>query len=132
MDVLVVGSGSADGWPNPFCGCGSCTAERVAGRARGQTSALVDGRLLLDCGPQTPNQVQAAGLDLPRLRHVLVTHQHPDHCAPAFLLYRSWAGDAPLHVVGPPQVVEGCRMWVGPDSSVRFTTARPGDQLRPW
>ena len=89
-DVVVLGTGSADGWPNPHCSCASCTTERSAGRLRGQTAALVDGRLLLDCGPETPAAAQRAGIDLTGLRHVLITHMHPDHCAPAFLLFRSW------------------------------------------
>ncbi|GAB2746915.1 bifunctional adenosylcobinamide kinase/adenosylcobinamide-phosphate guanylyltransferase [Nocardioides pakistanensis] len=130
MDVLTLGTGSADGWPNPFCGCASCTSERAAGRVRGQTSMLVDGRLLLDCGPETPRAAERLGADLGRLRHVLITHQHPDHCSPAFLLFRSWVGEDPLDVVGPPDVVEACRMWVAPDSVVRFTAVSPGDRLR--
>ena len=67
----------------------------LAGRLRGQTSALVDDVLLLDCSPETPHAAQRAGVDLSRLRHVLITHAHPDHCSPAFLLFRSWVGDGP-------------------------------------
>lgn len=130
MDVRVLGTGSADGWPNPFCTCPSCTAERTAGRLRGQTAALVDEVLLLDCGPETPHAAQRAGADLSRLRHVLITHAHPDHCAPAFLLFRSWVRDAPLDVVGPPAVVEQARMWLAPDDpGVTFTTVHPGERL---
>ena len=129
MNLTVLGTGSADGWPNPHCTCSSCTAERAAGRLRGQSAALLDEVLLLDCGPETPAAAQRAGLDLTRLRHVLVTHAHPDHCAPAFLLFRSWVGDAPLDVVGPAEVVEQARMWVAPDSPVRFTVVGPGDRL---
>ncbi|MGZ4494590.1 MAG: bifunctional adenosylcobinamide kinase/adenosylcobinamide-phosphate guanylyltransferase, partial [Nocardioides sp.] len=132
MHVRLLGTGSADGWPNPYCHCASCTAERQAGRLRGQTSALVDGRLLLDCGPETAPAAQRAGVDLTGLRHVLVTHAHPDHCAPAFLLFRSWVRDAavdPLDVVGPPEVVEQAAMWVAPDSPVRFVAVAPGDRL---
>ncbi len=130
MDVVALGTGSADGWPNPFCACASCSSERAAGRLRGQTSMLVDGRLLLDCGPETPRAAERAGVDLTGLRHVLITHQHPDHCSPAFLLFRSWAATGPLDVVGPPDVVDACRMWVAPDSPVRFVAVSPGDRLR--
>jgi adenosylcobinamide kinase/adenosylcobinamide-phosphate guanylyltransferase len=130
MDVLALGTGSADGWPNPFCTCASCSSERAAGRARGQTSALVDGVLLLDCGPETPRAAERLGADLGRLRHVLITHQHPDHCSPAFLLFRSWADDGPLDVVGPPDAVDACAMWVAPDSPVTFHAMAPGDRLR--
>lgn len=129
-DVLALGTGSADGWPNPFCTCASCAAERAAGRVRGQTSVLVDGRLLLDLGPETPRAAERLGADLSRLEHVLITHAHPDHCSPAMLLFRTWAGDGPLDVVGPPDVVEACRMWVAPDSPVRFRAVAAGDRLR--
>ena len=129
MDVRLLGTGSADGWPNPFCSCASCTSERLAGRLRGQTAALVDDVLLLDCGPETPHAAQRAGVDLTGLRHVLITHAHPDHCAPAFLLFRSWVGDEPLDVLGPAPVVEQARMWVGPDSPVRFVVVAAGQRL---
>jgi adenosylcobinamide kinase/adenosylcobinamide-phosphate guanylyltransferase len=128
MDVRLLGTGSADGWPNPFCTCASCAAERAAGRLRGQTSALVDEVLLLDCGPETPHAAQRAGVDLTALRHVLITHAHPDHCAPAFLLFRSWVGDGPLDVLGPAPVVEEARRWVAPDSPVRFRVVAPGQR----
>ncbi len=129
MDVVLLGTGSADGWPNPFCGCASCASERRAGRVRGQTSAVLDGKLLLDCGPETPRAAERVGVDLTGLRHVLITHLHPDHCSPAFLLFRSWVGDEPLDVLGPPEVIESCRMWVAPDSPVNFVAVRPGDRV---
>lgn len=130
MDVLVLGTGSADGWPNPFCRCASCSAERRDGRVRGQTSALVDGGLLLDCGPETLRAAERTGVALDGLRHVLLTHRHPDHCAPAFLLFRSWVDDSPLDVVGPPEVLDDCRRWVAPDSRVRFLPVSAGDRVR--
>ena len=128
MNLTLLGTGSADGWPNPHCGCASCTATRSAGSLRGQTAALLDGVLLLDCGPETPQAAQRAGADLTRLRHVLITHAHPDHCAPAFLLFRSWVSSAPLDVLGPPEVLEEARRWVAPDSTVRFLPAAAGEQ----
>jgi len=130
VNLTLLGTGSADGWPNPHCGCGSCSRARTDGVLRGQTSALLDGRLLLDCGPETPPAAQRAGLDLTRLRHVLVTHVHPDHCSPAFLLFRSWVSQEPLDVLGPPDVVEQARSWVAPDSPVRFLPVQAGDRHR--
>jgi adenosylcobinamide kinase/adenosylcobinamide-phosphate guanylyltransferase len=128
MNLTLLGTGSADGWPNPHCSCASCTASRAAGSLRGQTAALLDDVMLLDCGPETPAAAQRAGLDLTRLRHVLITHAHPDHCAPAFLLFRSWVSAAPLDVLGPPEVVEQARMWVAPESSVRFVAVAAGER----
>ncbi len=129
MNLTLLGTGSADGWPNPHCTCASCTEARRDGRLRSQTSALLDGTLLLDCGPETPHAAQRAGLDLTELRHVLITHAHPDHCAPAFLLFRSWVeADRPLDVLGPPEVVEQAAPWVAPDSPVRFVAVAPGER----
>jgi len=129
VNLTLLGTGSADGWPNPHCACASCLRARADGRLRGQTSALLDGTLLLDCGPEAPAAAQRAGLDLTGLRHVLLTHAHPDHCAPAFLLFRSWVSQAPLDVVGPADVVAQARLWLAPDTHVRFVEVRPGDSL---
>jgi adenosylcobinamide kinase/adenosylcobinamide-phosphate guanylyltransferase len=130
VNLTLLGTGSADGWPNPHCGCASCAAARRSGPLRGQTAALLDEVLLLDCGPDTPQAAQRAGLDLTGLRHVLITHAHPDHCAPAFLLFRSWvAGSGPLDVLGPADVIEQARMWVAPDSPVRFVPVTAGDRV---
>ncbi len=130
MDLTLLGTGSADGWPNPRCACASCTASRRSGALRVQTSALLDGVLLLDCGPDTPHAAQRAGLDLVELRHLLMTHAHPDHWTPASPLLRSRvAGDRPLDVVGPAAVVEQARPWVAPGSPVRLTPVTAGDRL---
>jgi adenosylcobinamide kinase/adenosylcobinamide-phosphate guanylyltransferase len=130
VNLTLLGTGAADGWPNPHCVCASCATARTTGSVRGQTSALLDGALLLDCGPEAPQAAQRAGLDLTGLRHVLLTHAHPDHCAPAFLLFRGWVSEEPLDVLGPPEVVEQARMWVAPDSAVRFVAVAPGERHR--
>lgn len=130
MQVLMLGTGAADGWPNPFCTCASCGALRRAGETRGQTAALVDGTLLLDCGPEAPRAAARAGARLDGVRHLLVTHAHPDHLGAAALLWRRWAGArAPLDVVGPPDVLESCAHWLGPDDPVRLLPAEPGAEL---
>ena len=130
MRALVLGTGSADGWPNPFCECASCTWARTTGTVRTTTSVLVDDVLLLDCGPDTPRQAARAGRSLAGLAAVLVTHAHHDHLDPAALLARSWVGPAaPLQVVGPQSVVDACEHWVGPHDTVTLTAVAPGDVL---
>lgn len=130
MEVVLLGSGAADGWPNPFCECASCAAAARDGQVRAQTSALVDGRLLIDCGPEAPRAAIHAGRTLAGVRHLLLTHAHPDHLGPAALLFRQWAGRRePLDVVGPPGAVAQCRPWVGPDDPVRFVEVAAGDEV---
>jgi adenosylcobinamide kinase/adenosylcobinamide-phosphate guanylyltransferase len=130
MEILLLGTGSADGWPNAFCTCASCQAERHTGRTRGQTSALVDDVVLLDCGPATPAAASRAGRSLAGLRHVLLTHAHVDHTAPAALLWRSWAGrPEPLAVHGPAAAIEACRPWIGPEDPVTLHVVVAGDTV---
>ncbi len=128
--MVLLGSGAADGWPNPFCECASCTAAARSGQVRAQTSALLDGRLLLDCGPETPRGAVRAGRSLAGVRHLLLTHSHPDHLGPAALLFRHWAGRRePLDVVGPADVIAQCRPWAAPDDPVRFIEVAAGDEV---
>lgn len=130
MQVLMLGTGAADGWPNPFCTCASCDWARSTGTVRTTTSALVDDALLLDCGPDAPRQASRARRSLERLRAVLVTHAHPDHLDPSALLARSWVRPAAaLQVVGPRSVMAACEHWIGPDDSVALTEVSPGDVL---
>lgn len=130
MRIHLLGTGSADGWPNPFCHCASCEAERAAGRSRTSSAALVDGVILIDAGPTATNAATRAGIGLARVVHVLITHGHPDHLAPEFLLWREWIpGLGLLHVHGPAAAIERCRHWVGPASPVEFHAVQPGDVI---
>lgn len=128
MRVRLLGTGSADGWPNPFCRCASCAAERSAGRSRRPSAALVDASILIDAGPTAPHL--PAGLDLADVEHILLTHGHPDHLHPALLLSREWTHPSrALHVWGPARAIDLCRAWVAPDSTVEFHVVAPGEHL---
>jgi adenosylcobinamide kinase / adenosylcobinamide-phosphate guanylyltransferase len=131
MDVVLLGTGAADGWPNAFCTCASCSSERRAGRSRGQTSALVDDVLLLDCGPTTPFAANRISRSLDGVRHILLTHAHVDHTAPAALVWRSWAHRRePLTVRGPHAAIDACRQWVGPDDPVTLQVVAAGEEFK--
>ncbi|HLS77588.1 MAG TPA: bifunctional adenosylcobinamide kinase/adenosylcobinamide-phosphate guanylyltransferase [Nocardia sp.] len=130
MEIVLLGTGAADGWPSPFCRCESCRDAAARGQIRGQTAALVDDVLLLDCGPEAPRAAVRLGRTLADVRHILLTHAHPDHLGPQALLFRSWveAGHE-LEVIGPADALDSCRPWVGPDDPVRFVPVRAGDRL---
>jgi adenosylcobinamide kinase/adenosylcobinamide-phosphate guanylyltransferase len=141
MRVQLLGTGSADRWPNPWCRCASCRWAREVGQLRGRTSALVDDVLLVDPGPD----VGADGVDLSAVRTVLITHDHPDHLDPAFLLAWQWAAAArdedsltfgpdpspepALLLAGPSQALERCADWIDPDAPVRMHPLVKGDLL---
>ena len=130
MEVLLLGTGAADGIPNPFCRCESCTDHRERGELRTPTSVLIDGRLLIDPGPEAPRQVSRYGRDLTGLEAVLAGHAHSDHLDPALLMHRSWVTQEPLQVVGPAAVVAECRQWLDADqTAIGFTTVTAGETV---
>ncbi|MBL1068006.1 MBL fold metallo-hydrolase [Streptomyces sp. 7-21] len=131
MRIRLLGTGSGDGWPNPWCRCRSCAwARRTPGAARGQTCVLVDDTLLIDTG-----NVRNAAVPLDAVRTVLFTHAHPDHADPQPLFWRYCAFKhagrvAPLEIAGPPAALEVCRPWVDPEGPFTFTPLRAGQRQR--
>jgi len=130
VDVLLLGTGAADGWPSAFCRCASCLTMRERGVLRGPTSVLVDERIWIDPGPEAARQALRSGADLVDVDTVLVSHAHSDHLDPAFLLHRSWVSDRPLTLYGPAAVVDACRHWLAPDqTAVTLVEVTAGDRL---
>lgn len=130
MEIVLLGTGAADGWPSPFCRCESCRDAAARNQIRGQTAALVDDVLMLDCGPEAPRAAVRLGRTLADVRHILLTHAHPDHLDPQVLLFRSWIDTGhDLEVIGPADAIDACRRWVGPQDQVRFTPVRVGDRI---
>ncbi|MBK8447541.1 MAG: MBL fold metallo-hydrolase [Micropruina sp.] len=130
MEVLLLGTGASDGVPNCWCTCPTCAEARETGAIRTNASVLVDDRLLIDCGPESPRQAQRAGRDLTGVRTVLVSHAHDDHLDPSFLMHRGWVSEAPLQVIGPAPAIDRCRDWLAPDQSVvTLTTVTAGDSF---
>jgi adenosylcobinamide kinase/adenosylcobinamide-phosphate guanylyltransferase len=104
---------------------------RRNGDLRGQTSALVDDVLLIDCGPEAPRAALRHGHTLAGVRHLLFSHAHPDHLGPAALLWRSWSDRTdPIDVAGPPAVIAECRRWVAADAPIRWHELHAGDTVR--
>jgi adenosylcobinamide kinase/adenosylcobinamide-phosphate guanylyltransferase len=125
-EVLLLGTGGW-AWPNPFCRCASCEWARAAGELRTQASALVDGTVLLDCGPDVPHAATRHGVTLDRVSLLLLTHAHVDHVAPQAMMQRHWAGvRSPLVVAGPPRAVELYEHWVEPGGPVSLLPVEPG------
>jgi len=90
MRVLLLGSAAAEGWPALFCTCDACReAWRRGGRnIRRRTSYAVNTDTLVDFGPDGYWQSVRFGIDLSRIRHLLITHSHDDHFVPAELQWR--------------------------------------------
>jgi adenosylcobinamide kinase/adenosylcobinamide-phosphate guanylyltransferase len=126
MRVRLLGTGASSGWPNPWCTCTSCAAAAADGVIRGQSSALVDDRLLLDLGPDAPRAALRQGVSFAAVEGVLITHAHPDHSAPPAWMWRGWVTDAPVQLLAPAAVIDGARDRFG--EGVSATTAVVSDE----
>lgn len=128
MRVRLLGTGSSDGWPNPWCSCRSCVAAAEAGVLRGQTMALVDDRLLIELGHDGLRAAVRQGVQLSDVEAVLVTHAHEDHHAVPGWMWRGWAHEPqPLTLVAPPAVIGDARRRLDP--SVTTVAVVAGDRL---
>ena len=127
MRIRLLGTGDAAGWPNAFCSCHSCSVERTGGRFRGNTAALIDDVLLLDCGPTVPAVAARFGADLSTVEHIVITHGHPDHCDPRILLSRTWSSTQHrVHLWGPPRAMDLCRPWISASEQFTLHEIEPG------
>ncbi len=90
MNVTLLGTSSAEGWPALFCRCQACVlAQKLGGKnIRTRSSAIIDGVLKIDFPPDIHAQCIKNDLDLGALEAVLFTHGHDDHCAGAEIQYR--------------------------------------------
>lgn len=130
MEVLLLGTGAADGIPNVFCRCSTCADYRRRGELRTPTSVLVDGRLLIDPGPESTRQVSRYGRDLTGLTAILAGHAHDDHLDPSLLMHRSWVTSTPLEFAGPEPVIEIAGKWLDPaQSAIRLRRLTAGDEV---
>ena len=128
MKFQLLGTGSADGWPNPFCTCDSCEHQRKRGIVRVNSCALIDDVILVDPGPSVPASCAHHRVSLSKVTDILVTHGHPDHCAPSIVLFHHWVDSAgSLRIWGPPEALEQFRAWLAPDQKITLHPVAPGD-----
>jgi len=112
MELLLLGTAAAEGWPAPFCTCAACEEARRRGgpNLRARSGALIDDDLKIDFSADTVLHMQRANRHLAAVRTILFTHQHSDHIVPGEL---QWASapftntppDAPIAVYGNDEVV---------------------------
>lgn len=111
MEIRLLGTAAAEGWPAVFCRCANCQRARAAGGKdlRARASACVDGIFQFDFGPDTFHQV-LQGHVLAEVRHLICTHSHEDHLAASEFRWRvepfAHGQEAALPVYGNARVLE--------------------------
>ena len=80
--MLFLGTGAAEGFPDPFCGCEACLAAEKSDDPklkRRRSALLLNEETLIDFGPDVMFACAAYGASLRNLRHMFLTHSHEDH-----------------------------------------------------
>lgn len=124
MKIRILGCGTSSGVPRIGNDWGTCDAAEPKNR-RLRSSILVESageRLLVDCGPDLREQLNAA--DIARIDGVIVTHDHADHCHGIDDLRQV------SHALGRP-VPMHARRNVLDRLSARFAYAFTGSRLYP-
>lgn len=95
-------------------GTGGGPRPKKQNNATAQVIVAGDSLYVVDCGDGVARQLVLAGLSLPSLRHVFITHHHSDHNADyGNLLLLSWASGLRTRVDswGPPPLEEMTRLF---------------------
>ena len=115
MKITYYGTSAAEAWPALFCECEACRLARKYGgkNVRTRSQALIDDTLLLDFPPDTNYHAQVLGLNLRKVRTLLLTHSHHDHFFPADLglradQYAEGLTEEKLTVYGNETVISMC------------------------
>lgn len=132
---LILGSAAAEGIPAFFCNCRVCreAAARGGREIRGRTSYNFGGVLQIDYGPDILQAFQRFHPRLNAMRHLLVTHAHEDHLAPAELWCRCNGfrripeGEPPLVIHGSNPVIQR----INRDAAPTLTSMKGRSRLLP-
>ena len=137
MKIQFLGTAAAEGWPGLFCACECCETARVRGgrNIRTRSQAIVfagevgqgrpDERLLIDFPADTYIHCLHHDLRLDKVGHLIITHSHSDHFAPADLPFRRGVfavpnPSFPLHIYGNDKVKAKYHTVVKPDEQDGF------------
>ncbi len=93
MKIQYLGTAAAEAIPAVFCHCEVCEqARKLKGKnLRARTQALINDDMLVDLCPDTYMNSVRFGVDLSKIKHVLITHTHSDHFLPYELEFRTSA-----------------------------------------
>lgn len=123
VEVVLLGTASPRGWPEPGCACASCATAVRSRTSRAPACALLDGVLLVDGHDGLERSAARAGRDLGAVRDVLLTAA-PEQ-APRWL--DAVGGTSAVRVLVPAAGLDACRTLGG-----RFpvTPVSAGDRHR--
>lgn len=111
--MLFLGTGAAEGFPNPFCGCEACRAAQKSADPklkRRRSALLLNDETMIDFGPDAMFACAAYGASLHKLRHIFLTHSHEDHFSYWNLAYMGMSETWGDRKISMYMSREACRM----------------------
>ena len=112
MKLQFLGTGAAEGTPAVFCQCAVCNEARRRGGKDIHTRAqfIIDDFLGIDFPPDAYYHAFQFGVDLTKLRRLLITHSHMDHFYAHDFILRGYKYssliDSTLTIYGNAEVVK--------------------------
>ena len=90
MKIKFYGTGAGGGIPEIFCCCRVCEYARKHGgkEIRSRTQAVIDDCLGLEFPIDTFAHTAYRGLDMRKIKHIVITHAHGDHFMPSEAISR--------------------------------------------
>ena len=82
LELLFLGTGAAN-WPRKYP---SENKKLSKGQVRGMSSMLINGRILIDCGPTVLDVMKRYDVNPAGITDILLTHTHSDHLHPGNIL----------------------------------------------
>jgi len=78
MEILFLGTSSCEKIPRPGCNCLQCKSKDSRDK-RTRSAILIDGKILVDCGPDIIKQFKIYNVKYKKIENVIITHTHKDH-----------------------------------------------------
>lgn len=99
MKIVYYGTSAGAGIPEIFCSCRVCEQARAerGKNIRTRSQAVIDGELSIDYPVDAFMHTLHGGLDMRKIKHVIVTHGHHDHFLEDDILSRPQGVDGAVH-----------------------------------
>ncbi len=121
VELLFLGTGAAD-WPRKYP---PMKKKLARGQVRGMSTMLVNGHILIDCGPTVLDAMKRYKVNPAGITDILLTHTHSDHFHQDTILaiadardaklgpLRFWAHSEALKRVPKSNRIEKCPVEIG-------------------
>ena len=97
MKITFLGTSAGEEYPGIWCECENCAKARKWGgkNIRRNSCVILDEDVMIDIGKTAHIQAERFGINLNKIKTLLITHSHKDHLD-THTLWTRWAVSAPL------------------------------------